>query len=56
MQPRNQPVRAWRVTMTPAPHESQVGAVAPHEALVQRDEAPATTAKPLLQLWQRGAR
>ena len=54
--PRNQPVRPWRVTITPAPHDSQAGGLASHEAFVQRDEAPEITAKPLRQLWQRGAR
>ena len=49
-------MRAWRVTMTPERHESQAGGVASHEAFVQRDEVPEITAKPLLQLWQRGAR
>ena len=49
-QPRNQPVRPLRVTITPARHDPQVGRLASHEALVQRDERPGITTKPRLQL------
>ena len=54
--PRNQPVRPLRVTSTPAPHDAQAGGLASHQVFVQREEAPEITAKPLRQLWQRGAR
>lgn len=56
VQPRNQPRRALRLTISPAPQDSQAGGLASHDAFVQRDEAPEITAKPLRQLWQRGAR
>ena len=49
-QPRNQPVRPLRVTITPARHDRQAGGLASHEGLVQRDERPEITTKPRLQL------
>ena len=43
--PRKHPVCPPRTTMTPAPHYSQTGGLASHEALVQRETSPAMTAK-----------
>ena len=55
-QPRNQPGRPGRMTMTPARQDSQMGGLALHEGLVQRDEPPEIVRKPRRQVWQRGAR
>ena len=45
-QPRNQPGRPLRMTITPARHDPQAGGLASHEAFVQRDERPEMTRKP----------
>ena len=45
VQPRNQPVRPLRVTITPARHDPQAGGLASHEGLVQRDERPEMTSE-----------
>ena len=45
-QPRNEPLGALRMTMTPARHNSQAGGVALQEGLVQRDEWPEMIRKP----------
>ena len=50
VQPRNQPVRPLRMTITPARHDWQTGGLASHEGLVQRDERPEMTRKPRRQL------
>ena len=50
VQPRNEPGRALRMTMTPARHDWQAGGLALQEGLVQRDVRPETTRKPRPQL------
>ena len=46
MQPRNEPGRPLRMTITPARHDWQAGGLALHEGLMQRDERPEMTRKP----------
>ena len=46
VQPRNEPGRPLRMTMTPARHDWQTGGLALHEGLVQRDARPDMTRKP----------
>ena len=55
-QPRKGPLGPLRMVMTPTPQDSQAGGLASQETFVQREEAPAMTAKPVRQPWQRGAR
>ena len=45
-QPRNEPLRALRVTITPARQDWQTGGLAWQEELVQREERPEMTRKP----------
>ena len=50
VQPRNEPGRPLRMTITPARHDWQAGGLALHEGLMQRDERPEMTRKPRPQL------